>query len=62
MGKRKLQFLVKDLRLAYPKSATTNMDAVKLMNELIPDNENSMYNVESLEGSGLGHIDIEGKE
>lgn len=61
MGKRKLQFLVKDLRLAYPKSATTNMDAVKLMNELIPDNENSMYNVESLEGSGLGHIDIEGK-
>ncbi len=32
MGKRKLQFLIKDLRLAYPKSATTNMDAVKLMN------------------------------
>lgn len=61
MGKRKLQFLVKDLRLAYPKSATTNMDAVKLMNELIPNNENSLYNIESLEEYKLGHIDIEGE-
>ena len=61
MGKRKLQFLVKDLRLAYPKSATTNIDAVKLMNELIPNNENSLYNIESLEEYKLGHIDIEGE-
>jgi len=61
MGKRKLQFLVKDLRLAYPKSAMTNMDAVKLMNELIPNNENSLYNIESLEEYKLEHIDIEGE-
>lgn len=37
------------------------MDAVKLMNELIPNNENSLYNIESLEEYKLGHIDIEGE-
>ncbi|WP_414697903.1 single-stranded-DNA-specific exonuclease RecJ [Peptacetobacter sp. AB845] len=61
MGKRKLQLLIKDLRLAYPKSATTNMDAVKLMNVLVPEDEKSTYNVENLENGNCESLNIEGE-
>ena len=61
MGKRKLQFLIKDLRLAYPKSATTNIDAVKLMNVLVPEDEKSMYSINSLENEHDEIVNIEGK-
>ena len=62
MGKRKLQFLIKDLRLAYPKSATTNMEAVKLMNAVIPETENDLYTVDEIDENEFEKIDINGKK
>lgn len=61
MGKRKLQFLIKDLRLAYPKSATTNMEAVKLMNIVIPESENDLYVIDEIDEKEFEKIDINGK-
>lgn len=61
MGKRKLQLLIKDLRLAYPKSATTNIESVKLMNVLIPKDENDLYSIDDFEEGQFKELEIEGK-
>lgn len=48
MGKRSVQFLLKDMRLAHPKNPYTNEKTVELFSKIIPDVEN-LYN--------LGEID-----
>ncbi len=48
MGKRSVQFLLKDMRLAHPKNPYTNEKTVELFSKIIPDVDN-LYN--------LGQID-----
>lgn len=48
MGKRSVQFLLKDMRLAHPKNPYTNEKTVELFSKIIPDLDN-LYN--------LGQID-----
>lgn len=62
MGNRKIQFLIKDLRLSYPKSTTKNIDVIKLMYRLIPDSLEEMYNVSDVIDGEFEKIDISGKK
>ncbi len=40
MGKRSVQFLLKDMRLAHPKNPYTNEKTVELLSKIIPDVDN----------------------
>ena len=45
MGNRKVQFLLKDIRLARPKSASNDKLSLKLMSKIIPKDTQSLYNI-----------------
>ncbi|MGL5641326.1 MAG: single-stranded-DNA-specific exonuclease RecJ, partial [Paraclostridium sp.] len=56
MGNRKIQFLMKDIRLAYPKDTSKNINSIKLFESIIP-----CTGVESIK-SGIEDIDINGNK
>ena len=39
MGNRKIQFLLKDIRMAYPKDIDKNINSIKLLNNIKPSLE-----------------------
>lgn len=43
MGNRKVQFIIKDIRLAYPSSVSSNIEAVNLMMNIIPKDNKNLY-------------------
>ena len=54
---RKVQFLLKDIRLSYPKFASTNNLSIKLFEKMIPNDSNSLYNINLNYGDLLTNID-----
>ncbi|WP_300279421.1 single-stranded-DNA-specific exonuclease RecJ [Peptacetobacter sp.] len=61
MGNRKIQLLIKDIRLSHPKSTTKNIEAIKLMNKLVPSDENELYKISDID-TGLENVNISGKK
>lgn len=52
MGKRSVQFLLKDMRLAHPKNPYTNEKTVELFSKIIPDVEN-LYNLGKIDEKAI---------
>lgn len=52
MGKRSVQFLLKDMRLAHPKNPYTNEKTVELFSKIIPDVEN-LYNLGDIDEKAI---------
>ncbi|GAA3642945.1 single-stranded-DNA-specific exonuclease RecJ [Asaccharospora irregularis] len=50
MGNRKVQFLLKDIRLAYPKDSSSDTLSLQLMSKIIPSNIETLYNLSSIDG------------
>ena len=48
-NERKVQFLLKDIRLSHPKSAVTNNLSMKLFEKISPENKDSLYSVNTSE-------------
>lgn len=44
-NERKVQFLLKDIRLSYPKIATNNNMSIKLFDKIIPKDKDSIYSI-----------------
>ena len=57
-NERKVQFLLKDIRLSHPKSAVTNNLSMKLFEKISPENKDSLYSVNTSEEDLV--IDIDG--
>ena len=57
-NERKVQFLLKDIRLSHPKSAVTNNLSIKLFEKISPANKDSLYFVNTSEEDLI--IDIDG--
>lgn len=57
-NERKVQFLLKDIRLSHPKSAVTNNLSMKLFEKISPENKDSLYFVNTNEEDLV--IDIDG--
>ena len=57
-NERKVQFLLKDIRLSHPKSAVTNNLSMKLFEKISPENKDSLYSVNTIEEDLV--IDIDG--
>ena len=57
-NERKVQFLLKDIRLSHPKSAVTNNLSMKLFEKISPSNKDSLYFVNTSEEDLV--IDIDG--
>ena len=57
-NERKVQFLLKDIRLSHPKSAATNNLSIKLFEKISPANKDSLYFVNTSEEDLV--IDIDG--
>ncbi|MCI7204464.1 MAG: single-stranded-DNA-specific exonuclease RecJ [Clostridium sp.] len=57
-NERKVQFLLKDIRLSHPKSAVTNNLSMKLFEKISPENKDSLYSVNTNEEDLV--IDIDG--
>ncbi|MGL5712450.1 MAG: single-stranded-DNA-specific exonuclease RecJ, partial [Paraclostridium sp.] len=56
MGNRKIQFLLKDIRMSYPKNVDKNTDSIKLLNYIRP-------NVDQYKGiNEYNNIDTEGNK
>ncbi|GAA0106048.1 single-stranded-DNA-specific exonuclease RecJ [Paraclostridium sordellii] len=60
MGSRKIQFLIKDIRLAYPKDLSKNINCIKLFKSIVPSLEktNEPYDIQSINISGDEDINI----
>ena len=56
-NERKVQFLLKDIRLAHPKSAVTNNLSMKLFEKISPENKDSLYSVNTSEEDLVTDID-----
>ncbi|MGL5330575.1 MAG: single-stranded-DNA-specific exonuclease RecJ [Peptostreptococcaceae bacterium] len=54
MGNRTVQFLLKDMRLAHPKNAMKDELSLKLFSEIIPNNENNLYTINSDDENIIG--------
>ncbi len=52
MGKRSVQFLLKDMRLAHPKNPYTNEKTVELFSKIIPDPDN-LYNLSDIDEKSI---------
>ena len=57
-NERKVQFLLKDIRLSHPKAAVTNNLSMKLFEKISPENKDSLYSVNTSEEDLV--IDIDG--
>lgn len=57
-NERKVQFLLKDIRLSHPKSAVTNNLSMKLFEKISPENKDSLYSVNTSKEDLV--IDIDG--
>ena len=44
-NERKVQFLLKDIRLSHPKSAVTNDLSIKLFEKIVPNNKDDLYSI-----------------
>ncbi|MRZ81543.1 single-stranded-DNA-specific exonuclease RecJ [Paeniclostridium sordellii] len=60
MGSRKIQFLIKDIRLTYPKDLSKNINCIKLFKSILPclEKTNELYDIESINISGDEDINI----
>ncbi|MEG2246189.1 MAG: single-stranded-DNA-specific exonuclease RecJ [Peptostreptococcaceae bacterium] len=60
MGNRKIQFLLKDIRLAYPKDTSKNINSIKLFESIRPciESENLIYSSEAIDINGNKNINI----
>ena len=56
-NERKVQFLLKDIRLSHPKSAVTNNLSIKLFEKISPKDSDNLYNIHVNEGDLLINID-----
>lgn len=56
-NERKVQFLLKDIRLSHPKSAISNNLSIKLFEKISPMNSHSLYNIHTNEGELSINID-----
>lgn len=52
MGKRSIQFLLKDIRLSHPKNASLNEDAIELFSKTIPD-INNLYELKDIDEKAI---------
>ena len=59
-NERKVQFLLKDIRLSYPKHINNNNISIKLFNSIIPNNINNIYSIKNSEDEE--HIDYKGNK
>ena len=59
-NERKVQFLLKDVRLSYPKHINNNNISIKLFNSIIPNNINNIYSIKNSEDKE--HIDYRGNK
>ena len=59
-NERKVQFLLKDVRLYYPKHINNNNFSIKLFNSIIPNDINSIYSIKNSEDEE--HIDCKGNK
>ena len=59
-NERKVQFLLKDIRLSYPKNINNNNISIKLFNSIIPNNINNIYSIKNSEDEE--HIDYKGNK
>ena len=59
-NERKVQFLLKDIRLSYPKNINNNNISIKLFNSIIPNNINNIYSIKNSEDKE--HIDYRGNK
>ena len=50
-NERKVQFLLKDVRLSYPKSVVSNNLSIKLLEKISPIDKENLYKVEKLDES-----------
>lgn len=57
-NERKVQFLLKDIRLSHPKSAVTNDLSIKLFEKIVPNNKDDLYSININEEDLL--IDVDG--
>ena len=56
-NERKVQFLLKDIRLSHPKSAVTNNLSIKLFEKISPKDSDNLYNIHVNEVDLLINID-----
>ena len=59
-NERKVQFLLKDIRLSHPKSSSTNDLSIELFEKISPADENSLYSINMSEEDLL--IDTDGNK
>ena len=57
-NERKVQFLLKDIRLSHPKSAVTTDISIKLFEKIVPNNKDDLYSININEEDLL--IDVDG--
>ena len=43
---RKVQFLLKDVRMAHPKSAIKDFNSIKLFSKIVPKDTNNLYQID----------------
>ena len=60
MGNRRIQMLIKDIRMAYPKAVSFDETSVSLMEAMIPKNKDSLYHINDLKFDK--NIDINGNK
>ncbi|EQK44814.1 single-stranded-DNA-specific exonuclease RecJ [[Clostridium] bifermentans ATCC 638] len=60
MGNRKIQFLLKDIRMAYPKDIGKNLDSINLFRNIKPclDSNNKISNYGKVNIDGCKHINV----
>ncbi|HSQ90357.1 single-stranded-DNA-specific exonuclease RecJ [Romboutsia sp.] len=52
MGKRSIQFLLKDIRLSHPKNTSSNEDVIELFSKIIPD-INNLYKLKNIDKEAI---------
>ena len=56
---RKVQFLLKDIRMAHPKSAIKDSTSIKLFSKIVPHDVNNLYKIDyDLEKKGINDSDF----
>ena len=56
---RKVQFLLKDVRMAHPKSAIKDSTSIKLFSKIVPHDVNNLYKIDyDLEKKGINDSDF----
>ena len=61
MGNKKVQFLLKDLRLAYPKNVGKDKNSLKLFSKIVPKDKDSLYTINGIDekNTNLQNLNID---